>query len=250
MNIDIKRELSLVTIGTAVAYLSAYFYQLGFFAYFSVPPGFVSVDINTLLFSAVLVVFILYVILGPSLIYCDIFDEEGITEKQRVCNLIAFYLLFSVIYSVAFYALQRLNSNAKEFGGAMMIIKSITASLIWNAFSLVCTYYFAKVVSLVLMHPMKKSQCFFAMNISPVLLFIAYFAGVNYAKIDVAKYSFGNDGYFVVTESSKGILVAKCDANNGMSFKRLESSFSDIKTNTNSKEKAEVVNCLKVWRDK
>ncbi|WP_122137214.1 hypothetical protein [Serratia marcescens] len=250
MNIDIKRELSLVTIGTAVAYLSAYFYQLGFFAYFSVPSGFVSVDINTLLFSAVLVVFILYAIFGPSLIYCDVFDEKEITKKQRVCNVIVFYLMFTVIYSVAFYGLQKLNSNAKELGGAMEIIKSATASLIWNAFVLVCTYYFSKIISLVLMHPWKKTQYFFAMNISPIFLFVAYFAGVNYAKIDVAKYSFGNDGYFVVTENSKGILVAKCDANNGVSFKRLESSFSDIKTNTNSNEKDEVVNCLKIWRDK
>lgn len=84
MTIDIKRELSVVTISTVVVYLSAYFYQYGVLNYFSAPSDFISVDINTLLFSAVLVALILYFIFGPSLIYHDIIKDEISTERQRL----------------------------------------------------------------------------------------------------------------------------------------------------------------------
>jgi len=250
MTIDIKRELSVVTISTVVVYLSAYFYQYGVLNYFSAPSDFISVDINTLLFSAVLVALILYFIFGPSLIYHDIIKDEISTERQRCVNLLAFYICFSSMYFLVFFGLKKLNVIVGMFGDKGEIIGLLLMSLIWSALSLICTYVFLNSAKSILKGPWKLSRYFLGMNVSPIILLIAFSGGVGYAKKGVADYYYGDDGYFLVTESDKGILVAKCDIDKGVAFKRLEHSFSDIKLNNDKVKKVEIRICIEKFRNK
>lgn len=250
MNMDIKRELSVVTISTTIAYLSAYFYQYGVFDYFSAPSDFISVDINTLLFSAVLVALILYFIFGPSLIYHDIIRDEDSSEKQRWFNLLAFYVCFSSMYFFVFFGLKKLNVIVGMFGDRGEIVGALLMSLIWNAISVAFTCLFLKSAKEIFKHPWKSTRYFFAMNVSPIILIIAFAGGVGYAKKGVADYYYGDDGYFVVTESDKGILVAKCDIDKGIAFKRLEHYFSDIKLNNDKVKKVEIRKCIEKFRSK
>ncbi|EFF3722956.1 hypothetical protein B7C68_004034, partial [Escherichia coli] len=72
----LTKQVSLLTVFSALAYVMAYSFQKGVASYYGYPALFIKIDLNTLLYSAVWLLFFSFLFLGA--LYATLmFDLKG-----------------------------------------------------------------------------------------------------------------------------------------------------------------------------
>lgn len=247
MSIDVKRDLSLVSIGTAIVYLTSYFFQYGIFKYYTAPVELISIDINSLLFSAVVVAVIIFLIFIPAYIYHDIICDNGAENKARVMSLLICYCMFVFFYTFILSGLpnQKITLNVFNLSGVFYLF----LSALFHAFVLLSTLAFKYGAPIIKGTLPKEFKYIVIVFLSPSIVFFPMISGMYYAKVGVANFKYNDSEYYLMTENSKGIIVAKCDSDNGMSFKRLDATPTYYKTIYDNSLKDKEKKCINKWNE-
>ncbi|WP_139375490.1 hypothetical protein [Serratia marcescens] len=242
MKLGIKKELPVLAIVTAVGYLSAYMFQSGVLNYFGVPFEFISVDINSILFSIIIISFFIVFVLVPFYILAKILELEGNNKFAKCIPVILMELLLVGIISFV---------STKY----IVEVKEPTAGF-WSVFLIAYLFFLVVVIllnALVLFvetigRRIPEIYKYVAlMAYSPATMVVPFLCGMIYANFHSAVSFYKDTDYFLVLDNPKGIVVAKCNDKKGISYKRLNSNDVEFEVNYNRIVNKSVASCIKKW---
>lgn len=245
MMLGIKKELPVLAILTAAGYVSCFTFQFGILLNYGIPNDLASVDINSLLFSMVMVsLFSVCFIFPATILYY--YDDKGvkISARTTICilllNAITSYFISSVI--IGYY-----NFSFTNFYAITIFLIAFFCVLAIELF-MFGVMYAQKLVK-------KHSEAY--QKITPkyltwlvmaaALALVPGFMGTFYAKANMATSFYNDTDYFFVLENSKGIIVISCNEKNGVSYKRIKSDEANFVINYNTDVKIKVNECLSKW---
>ncbi len=242
MKLGIKNELPILAIVTSIGYLSAYMFQFGILSIYGIPLEFISVDINSLLFSITLVAFIFIIIVLPFYFIITMIVED---ETMRLRGVVFFVVLELILIGiVSFFAMK-----------FSLRIKEAQDSYLYSYFSiygvgLIYTILLNGLVLFVnkmgrLIPEIRKPLTLMAYL--PITIVLPLMCGVNYALINAGSSFYKGTDYFLVLENSKGIIVASCSNKNGMSYKRLGADEASFEKNYSKDIQVNINKCIKKW---
>lgn len=244
MKVDINKELPALAIMTAVGYLSCYMFQFGLFASYGIPVDLASVDVNSLLFSMFLVFFFSFIIILPVIF----FVREWSSKRVR---RIAFSYTTIVLLGMSFYIssvfLGYYTSDVTDFNATKVFITTFLLLSLFVGLLSVTVYFGRKAKEMMPSNKVivTRSTLYIAVLFSIVA--IPMVMGMFYSKVSIASLFYKNTDYFFVIENSKGIIVARCNENSGVSFKRVKSDEADFNINYQPKIKIKVKSCIERW---
>lgn len=102
------KQVSLLTMFSALAYAMAYYFQKGVASYYGYPDLFIKIDLNTLLYSAVWLLFFSFLFLG-ALYAALMFDLKGKYYVPFIVFIVVM-LMANILYnriSLAFWLFLR-----------------------------------------------------------------------------------------------------------------------------------------------
>ncbi|MDU3787891.1 MAG: hypothetical protein E7G42_21140 [Serratia marcescens] len=242
MKLGIKKELPVLAIVTGLGYLSAYMFQFGMLTYYGIPFEFISVDINSILFSIMIISFVYIFLLVPFylLTATAVFEENKKIKGGLV--FIGMELLLACILS---------------FVSAKYIIEVKEPTIgFWSVFSKTLLLFsiivfFLNVLVLFVRKVGKAIPEIYKhvalMAYSPATIAVPFLCGLIYSDLHVGASFYKGTDYFLVLENPKGIIIAKCNEKKGISYKRLNSNDVEFDTNYNRLINKSVESCVKTW---
>ncbi len=245
MIFGIKKELPVLTILTAIGYISCFTFQFGILLNYGIPNDLASVDINSLLFSIFMVTLLSLFFVLPAILFNSFIDKE-----VKIGKVIIFgFLIANVItaYFISSGVLGYYNYNYSDYYGLTIFAITFVSVILLQLLIFGAIYAQKKI---------KKHhddyQKIIPRNlpwllVAMMLVFIPGIIGTFYAKVNMATSFYKNTDYFFVLENSKGIIVVSCNEKNGVSYKRVKSDEASFSLNYNADIKIKVKECLSKW---
>lgn len=242
MKLGIKKELPVLAIVTALGYLSAYMFQFGMLTYYGIPFEFISVDINSILFSIIIISFVLIFVLIPFYLLTASAASSG--NKKIIGFLPVIGMELFLIGVISVFSAEYIIKEKEPVVGFFSVFSIIYMAFLFIVVAINILVLFVKMVGRFMPDIYKYVAI---MAYSPATMAVPFVCGMMYANLHSAVSFYKDTDYFLVLENPKGIIVAKCDDKKGISYKRLSSDDVEFEVNYNRLINKSVANCIKKW---
>lgn len=194
MIFGIKKELPVLTILTAIGYISCFTFQFGILLNYGIPNDLASVDINSLLFSIFMVTLLSLFFVLPAILFNSFIDKE-----VKIGKVIIFgFLIANVItaYFISSGVLGYYNYNYSDYYGLTIFAITFVSVILLQLLIFGAIYAQKKI---------KKHhddyQKIIPRNlpwllVAMMLVFIPGIIGTFYAKVNMATSFYKNTDYF------------------------------------------------------
>ena len=244
MKVDINKELPALAIMTAVGYLSCYMFQFGLFASYGIPVDLASVDVNSLLFSMFLVFFFSFVIIFPVIFFVR---EWRSRRVRRIAFSYTTMVLIGISYYISSVFLGYYSSDVTDFNATKVFIITFLLLSFFVGLLSASVYFGRKAKEMMPSNNVIITRTMLYVIVLTSIIGIPMIMGMFYSKFSIASIFYKNTDYFFVIENSKGIIVARCNENSGVSFKRIKSDEADFNINYQPRIKIKVKSCIERW---
>lgn len=196
-SMELSKELSLVTVGTALIYTATYFIQVGVAIFYGYPLEFISIDMQSVLKTLAIFMFVF-----STFFHFASVPDSGVSGFFCKRNIVTFFVLsFILLISLAFRH-GNLTSFRRDYIGITIVCATVFFFLLLISVSK---------SSLVLLN---DSAIGLLKAVSVIVTFASIFAGLSgyviaCLQLNVYETSY-NDYYFVNSFGSDMVLV-KCD---------------------------------------